>query len=191
MKCKLALSIILTAIAGCADLSSNANEQYDVTNAIQVSHDYLLDTRHYDNVINDTKAFYRIKAPFNQLKNQSTLVNSSNWQQVFINVAEFKNERSKSGLEEIISRTCWALKDDAVVVNQYGAFRGVDTLNNLSACVSKRLGPEYPLFVYAWVDDKKLEDYFMMVTYKGNYSNQEYRCKLINEGYVFKNKPIC
>jgi hypothetical protein len=185
----IAVTMVLTS---CSSFKSpNPQENYNVTNAIQTASDYLMDTRHFDYSIETLKSTHRDKEWLLFDKYQSILINQTEWQQIFITVPKLHDNRSKAGLETNLSRTCWSLRDDADIDIQYGAFRGVDTNNTLTACVSKRLGPDYPLFIYNWITDVKVDDYFMMVAPKHTSTDRDYRCKLVREGYDFSEKPNC
>ncbi|MEE7516196.1 hypothetical protein G6355_11285 [Vibrio cholerae] len=176
-------------IVGCT--TALPNPDYNIKDVVQVAHDYLLDSRHY--VVTTTHDEFKVKFKNwgTSKNNQSILVNHRDWRQIFIQNSLYYNERTIAGLYDRIERTCWAIDKSAKLLTPSFAYRGVDTSNSLSACIGKRMGEDYPYFVVSEVHDQKTGNYLNIVNSMDIPSNNGYRCKLMNEGYVFQAYPNC
>lgn len=175
------------ALIGCSQ-SMGPSHQYNVNQPSQVAMDQLLGTRHYVSVaqLEDLDQFSQM----NHHRNNAFLSAKEGYEQLLISSGEISIEK-KNHLEHSLSRTCWSIKEDAKIELVSTSFRGVSNTNNMHACISKRLGREYPLFVFSYVRDEQVGTYFMMVSPRGLYSDNKYLCKTKREGYNYKTTLYC
>jgi hypothetical protein len=180
----IAASLALTSlILGCSAPKPSAD--YDVSEPIQVTVDLLKGTRHFVETSDYEKSWSE------KLLNEQTLavIKTSKWEQLLLKI-ELNSEQLYK-LERNLSRACWAIKPDAELKIKSQAYRGTDNHNIMTACVSKRLGDQYPLFMYSRVHDRVLGDYLMMLSPTSHYSDQPYLCKAKTEGYDLTSNLYC
>ncbi|MBF4249422.1 hypothetical protein EA007_00050 [Vibrio anguillarum] len=182
IKLTLSTMILISALSGC---STAPSPEYDIQMPIQTSMDSIKSTRHF-NSVNDytpslTEEWFK--------KYPVTVVNNKDWQQLLIKAN--LNADSKYQLERNLSRTCWAIKSDAEIRMMSSAYRGIKDENVISACISKRLGSEYPLFIFSHINDPIIGEYFMLLTPRSIYSDRLFACKAKQEGYNFKSQMYC
>lgn len=182
----MALSIIL--ISGCqTPPAPSAN--YNITNPNQTAMDQLMGSRHFTTI-----SAYRAMDQFIELtqhRKQAIVVNGHEYQQLLIRPSEPWTAQRMNILEEGLRRSCWAIRDDATLQLISTTRRGVESSDVMHACISDRLGNEYPLFAFAYVSDNFIGDYFMQVAPTRLYSDNEYLCKLKEEGYPFATFLYC
>ena len=166
------------------------SSSYNITKPSQVAMDQLMGSRHYTTIedFNVTDQFYRLT----QHRHQAVIVNAASYEQILVKPSTEFNADNMNLLDDGLSRTCWSLREDAEIKMIATARRGVSGQNVINACVSKRLGKEYPLFVYSYVtNDHQIGEYLMLTSPSRLYSNNDYLCKLRREGYPFKTTLFC
>ncbi len=180
-----AFIVICTTAALVVGCNSAPKPTYDVSQPIQVTVDLLKQTRHFH-----IESDYSPTLKEQVLKQHPvTLIKSNDWEQLFLKTTLTPENNYR--LSQNLSRTCWAIKADAELKILSQAHRGADFDNTITACVSKRLGNSYPLFLYSVVNDKMLGSYVMMLSPINHYSEQAYLCKAKKEGYDLPSNLYC
>ncbi|BCL74097.1 hypothetical protein TUMSATVNIG1_60810 (plasmid) [Vibrio nigripulchritudo] len=185
---KVLLLTLSTVIYGCANTPNLPSENYSLVTPTQVAFDSLSGSRHFDPEKHLTTP-KRKETLLSESETTAVFI-SKDWQQIILRTQGIDIERTYL-TEENLARTCWALKPDATLKTVGTSLRGVGRPSNINACLSDRLGREFPLFVYSWVVDPILGDYFTLIAPENSYTEHGYLCKLRREGYPFDSFLLC
>lgn len=192
MKKLLTITSVAILLSGCVTKPQPTSE-YNILDPFQVASDYLLNSRHYTTKNGNVDFNYREYLIF-QKTNSASLFRTEDWEQLIIKMENTVDESEitrRYKLDDTISRTCWAQRNDAQVSVQSNGMRATVKPNYINACVSEELGPNYPLFTYSWTDDPVLGQYLTITKPADHYNDRDYLCKLKREGYHFDMHLYC